>query len=111
MQRAEIDTQIATGATVYFGAVVCTPSAYRRVGQVLARSVIAVAEDQYHFSFGNGVGLSGFAVSTGTTQTDRLCTMPPVVIAPGGELLFAMIAPSGASTAWDGEIMMGYWER
>lgn len=110
-QNCRSDNPVATGATVYFGAVVCTPSAYRRVGQVLARSVISVAEDQYHFSFGNGVALPGFAVSTGTTVTDRLCTMPPVVIAPGGELLFALIAPSGASTAWDGEIMMGYWER
>jgi hypothetical protein len=110
-QNCRSDNPITTGATVYFGAVVCTPSASRRVGQVLARSVIAVTEDQYHFSFGNGVFLPGFSVSTGTTVADRLCSMPPVVIAPGGELLFTLIAPSGASTAWDGEIMMGYWER
>ena len=110
-QNVRSDNPIATGATVYFGAVVCTPSASRRIGQVLARSVIAVTEDQYIFTFGQDQRLPGFAVSTGTTVTDRLCGLPPVVIAPGGEFLFTLIAPSGASTAWDGEIQMGYWER
>lgn len=110
-QNARSDNPITTGATVYFGAVVCTPSASRRVGQVLARSVITVAEDQYVFAFGADPKLPGFAVSTGSTVTDRLLTMPPVVVAPGGEFLFTMIAPSGASTAWDGEIALGYWER
>ena len=110
-QNCRSDNPVTTGATVYFGAVVCTPSASRRVGQVLARSVITVAEDQYVFAFGADPKLPGFAVSTGTTETDRILTLPPVVIAPGGELLFTMIAPSGASTAWDGEIAFGYWER
>lgn len=110
-QNVRSDNPLSTGATVYFGAVVCTPSASRRIGQVLARSVIAVTEDQYIFTFGQDQRLPGFAVSTGTTVTDRLCGLPPVVIAPGGEFLFTLIAPSGASTAWDGEIQMGYWER
>jgi len=70
-----------------------------------------VTEDQYLFTFGQDQRLPGFAVSTGTTVTDRLCGLPPVVIAPGGEFLFTLIAPSGAATAWDGEISMGYWER
>lgn len=110
-QNCRSDNPITTGATVYFGAVVCTPSASRRIGQVLARSVIAVTEDQYLFTFGQDRVLPGFAVSTGTTVTDRICGLPPAVIAPGGEFLFTLIAPSGASTAWDGEIAMGYWER
>jgi hypothetical protein len=108
---ARSDSPITTGATVYFGAVVCTPAASRKVAQVMARSVIAVAEDQYLFAFGQGVKLPGFAVSTGTTVTDRILSLPPVVIAPGGEMLFTLIAPSGASTAWDGEISMGFFER
>lgn len=110
-QNARSDNPYTTGATVYFGAVVCTPSASRRIGQVLARSVIAVTEDQYIFAFGQDARLPGFAVSTGTTVTDRLCGLPPVAIAPGGEMLFTLIAPSGAATAWDGEISMGYFER
>lgn len=105
------DAPITTGATVYFGAVVCTPAAYKLQGRVLARSVIAVTEDQYIFTFGQDQRLPGFAVSTGTTVTDRLCGLPPVSIAPGGEFLFTLIAPSGASTPWDGEITLGYFER
>lgn len=105
------DNPITTGATVYFGAVVCTPAAHKRVGQVEVRSVIAVTEDQYLFAFGQEIKLPGFAVSTGTTQTDRICCLPPVVVAPGGEFLFTLIAPSGASTPWDGEISMGFFER
>jgi len=109
--NARSDNPLATSATVYFGAVVCTPAASKLIGRVLARSAIAVTEDQYLFTFGQDQRLPGFAVSTGTTVTDRLCGLPPVVIAPGGEFLFTLIAPSGAATAWDGEISMGYWER
>jgi len=105
------DSPVSTGATVYFGAVVCTPAASKLVARTLARSVIAVAEDQYLFAFGQDFRLPGFAVSTGTTVTDRLCGLPPVSIAPGGEFLFTLIAPSGAATAWDGEISLGYFER
>lgn len=110
-QNVRSDNPVSTGATVYFGASVCTPSASRLLARVLARSVIAVAEDQYVFTFGQDQRLPGFAVSTGTTVTDRLVGLPPVVIAPGGEFLFTLIAPSGAATAWDGELQMGYWER
>lgn len=105
------DSPYATGAVVYFGAVATAPAASKRVGQVLARSVIAVAEDQYVLTFGQDARLPGFAVSTGTTQTDRVLPLPPVTIAPGGELLLAMICPSGAATAWDGEISIGWFER
>lgn len=105
------DNPITTGGTVYFGAVVCTPAASKLIGRVMARSVIAVTEDQYIFTFGQDQRLPGFAVSTGTTVTDRICGLPPVSIAPGGEFLFTLIAPSGASTAWDGELLLGYIER
>jgi hypothetical protein len=110
-QNCRSDNPLSTGATVYFGAVVCTPSSSRLLARVLARPVIAVAEDSYMFAFGQDARLPGFAVATGTTVTDRLCSLPPCVVAPGGEMLFTLIAPSGASTAWDGEISLGYWER
>lgn len=104
------DAPYATSATVYFGAVVCTPAASKRVGQVLTRSVIAVTEDQYLFTFGQDLKLPGFSVSTGTTVADRINGFPPCAIAPGGEFLFTLIAPSGAATAWDGEITFGWYE-
>lgn len=110
-QNVRSDNPHATGATVYFGAVVAAPTNARKVAQWTVRSVIAVAEDSYTFSFGNGAWLPGFSVSTGTTVADRLVSFPPVVIAPGGEFLFVSIGPSGAADPADYEFEFGYWER
>lgn len=105
------DSPYATGAVVYFGAVATAPASSKKVGQVMIRPAIAVAEDQYILTFGHEQRLPGYSVSTGTTLADRINGLPPVTIAPGGELMLAMICPSGAATAWDGEISIGWFER
>ncbi len=110
-QNCRSDNPYSSQATVYFGAVVCTPSASRRVGQRQIRSVIQVAEDEYLFSFGAAQALASARVTTGTADVQTLSTFAPVVIAPGGEFLFTMICPTGAATAWDGEVEFGFIER
>lgn len=101
-----------TGATVYAGAVVAAPGTAVKVAQWTVRPVIAVTEDQYLFSFGNGVqALNAHAVITGTTVTSVNVPCPPVVIAPGGNFHFVQIGPSGAATAMTFEFEAGFWER
>lgn len=110
-QSTRSDSPSATGASVYFGAVVATPDNARLVGQRQVRSVIQVAEDEYLFSWGYAQDNVSARVTTGTADVHTLTTFPPVAIAPGHSFLLAMICPSGAITAWDGEFEFGYIER
>lgn len=110
-QNTRSDSPHATGASVYFGAVVATPDNARLVGQRQIRSVIQVAEDEYAFSWGYEQQAASSRVTTGTADVHTITTFPPVAIAPGHSFLLAMIAPSGAITAWDGEFEFGYIER
>lgn len=109
-QNARSDNPYSSGATVYVGAVVTTPSASRRVATRQVRSVIAVVEDEYTLAFGQDQRV-GAQTSEGTARASLIVSFPPVAIAPGGELLVAQIALSGASTAWDGEVELGFFER
>ena len=101
------DNPVTSAATVYFGAVVTTPSAFNLVARTLVRQTIQVTEDRYNFQFGEPV-VSGPAYVATISDINR--TLPPVVIAPGGELLFATITPAAAATA-DYEVMASFWER
>jgi hypothetical protein len=108
-QNARSDNPITSGATIYFGAVVCTPSTNRLISRTLVRQAIGVTEDRYYFQFGEPFGYTGPAYVATVSDISR--QLPPVVIAPGGEFLFTYIGPSGASTAATHEFMLGYWER
>lgn len=110
-QNTRSDSPITTGATMYFGAVVTTPNNARLVGQRQVRSVIQVAEDEYSFSWGYPQGIGSNRITTGTADVHTLTTFPPVAVGPGDALIFSMICPAGAATAWDGEFEFGYIER
>ena len=105
---ARSDNPIATGATVYFGAVVTTPSAQKLHSRTILRQTIDVTEDRYYFQFGGNMVSTPAYVAT---VSDIFRTLPPLVIAPGGEFLFCESNPSGAGTAATYEFMLGYWER
>ncbi|HZL96159.1 MAG TPA: hypothetical protein VFB99_21050 [Vicinamibacterales bacterium] len=106
--NARSDNPFSSGATVYFGAVVTTPSAFKLHSRTLIRQTINVTEDRYYFGFGHNL-VSGPAYVA--TISDIYRNLPPLCIAPGGEMLFNSVNPSGASAASDYEFMLGYWER
>jgi hypothetical protein len=100
----------ATGVTMYAGAVTAVGSAPKKVMQRTIKEFIGVALDRYSFSFGNGL------LATPTTTyvagaTNIVVFGPPIVLAPGGNLCFCQVSPSGASTAATFEFEMGWWER
>lgn len=105
---ARSDNPIATGATVYFGAVITTPSAQKLHSRAIMRQTINVTEDRYYFQFGGNMVSTPAYVAT---ISDIFRVLPPLVIAPGGEFLFCESNPSGAGTASTYEFMLGYWER
>lgn len=106
--NARSDNPFTSAATVYFGAVVATPSATKLHSRTLIRQTINVTEDRYYFGFGHNLVAGPAYVAT---ISDIYRNLPPLCIAPGGEMLFTSINPSGAVTGSDYEFMMGYWER
>lgn len=106
--NARTDSPLSTGATVYFGAVVNTPSAQKIHSFTLLRQAIGVTEDRYYFQFGGGFTAGPAYVAT---ISDLYRTLPPLVVAPGGEFLFCEVNPSGAATAATYEFLLGYYER
>lgn len=106
--NARSDQALSSEATIYFGAVVNTPSAPKLHSRTLIRQTIGVTEDRYYFQFGGNIVSNPAYVAT---ISDIYRTMPPLVLAPGGEMLFCEVNPSGAATAATYEFMLGYWER
>jgi hypothetical protein len=106
--NARTDAPFSSGATIYFGAVVTTPSAQSLHSRTLMRQAIGVTEDRYYFQFGGAFTAGPAYVAT---ISDLYRTLPPLVIAPGGEMLFCESNPSGAATAATYEFLLGYWER
>jgi len=102
----------SSSGVVYFGAVVTgTAVNAKRCGHSRVRSVIAVVEDQYIFTFGQAVQTPNAALpTTGTNQLVAVVPMAPIVIAPGGNFLFVKwgVTQNGADS-YDCEV--GYWER
>jgi hypothetical protein len=107
VNSARSDNPNSSGATVYFGAVVTTPSDFKLLARTLVRQTVQVAEDRYYFQFGEPFVAGPAYIAT---ISDIYRALPPVVIAPGGELLFSAITPAAAATA-DYEVMVGFWER
>ena len=106
--NARSDNPTTSQATVYFGPVVTTPSASKLHSRAIMRQTINVTEDRYYFQFGGNLVAGPAYVAT---ISDIYRVLPPLVIAPGGEMLFSSINPSGATNASTYEFMLGYWER
>ena len=106
--NARSDNPISSEATIYFGAVINTPSAFKLHSRALMRQTINVTEDRYYFQFGGNMVPGPAYVAT---ISDIYRTLPPLVLAPGGEMLFCEVNPSGAATASTYEFLLGYWER
>ena len=105
------DAPFTTNATVYFGAVTTVATTAKKVGQWTVRPVIAVAEDQYVFSFGDMVVNPSAVAVTGTNVASVAVSCAPVVVAPGGNFHLCEANPSGATTAATYEFEFGYIER
>lgn len=99
----------STGAVIYAGPVVTAPTSSRKVMAREVRPSIGIALDNYHFSFGNG--LLNTSYSQVTTVASIFTAGPPIIIGPGGNLMFVHTGPSGAVTAMTFEFEMGWWER
>ena len=99
-----------SGATVYAGAVVASGTAARLAYSRVIKEFIGVALDRYSFSFGNGL-LGNPTTSYTAGATAIVCYGPPIVIAPGGNLYFCQVSPSGAGTAATFQFEMGFTER
>lgn len=100
----------ATGITLTAGAVTAVGTTPKKAFSRVIKEFIGVALDRYSFSFGDGL------MSTPTTSYTAGATAivtygPPIVLAPGGNLYFCQVSPSGATTAATFQFEIGYWER
>jgi hypothetical protein len=99
-----------SGATVFAGAVTAVGTSPKLVYSRVIKEFIGVALDRYSFSFGNGlVGNPTTSYTAGATAI--VCYGPPIIIAPGGNLYFCQVSPSGAATAATFQFEMGFAER
>jgi hypothetical protein len=110
--NARSDNPFTTGAVVSFGAVVATAHASERMlDHQRVRSVVAVVEDQYTFSFGNTSPVFPAAMAlTGTVVVSAYVQMPPAVILPGGNFKLVQWGAS-QSGAHSFEYTVGWVER
>jgi hypothetical protein len=107
------DQPSTTGAIVSFGAVVASAGATeKRIDHQRVRSVVAVVEDQYTFSFGHtGYGpATGGITMAGTAVIAAFVHMPPCVIQPGGNFKLVQWGAS-QSGAHSFEYTVGWIER
>ena len=101
----------ATGATVFFGAVVTTMSSSRKVGQQIVREVIPVVQDTLLMVFGDvGRGAHAALTTAGTATNHAVQFFAPLAIRAGGNLNISQIRPS-QSAATSYQVSFGYWER
>ncbi len=83
----------------------------RTVERGQLRTVIPVVGDQYVFQFG-GLPSQGNTLN-GTSPQIIQYSVPPVVLAPGGNhsMLLNLWFPANATTAPQFEVSVGWWER
>jgi hypothetical protein len=102
-----------SGASIWFGAVVATAGTGEvRVDHQRVRSVVAVVEDQYIFTFGNpGYGpATGGITMAGTAVIAAQVNLPPVVVPPGGNFKLVQWGAS-QSGAHSFEFTIGFVAR
>ncbi len=100
----------ATGITMFTGAVTAVGVSPKKAFSRVIKEFIGVALDRYSFSFGNGL-LANPTTTYVAGATAITTYAPPIVLAPGGNLCFCQVSPSGASTAATFQFELGYWER
>lgn len=100
----------ASGAVVYFGAVVSTLTAAKRTGHSRVRSVVPVVEDQYLITFGAIAPTAPNAITSGTLVASLYVPMAPVAVLPGHNFQFHVwgVSQSGAHSF---DLELGYVER
>jgi hypothetical protein len=100
-----------TGAVVTFGAVVTAPTSSRKVWASQGRGVVPVVLDTVNIFFGaDGGGPMTANIPSGTATASSVHYAPPIVIAPGGNFMFARIRAS-QSGADSYAFSFGYLER
>lgn len=105
------ETSVASGATVYFGAVVTAMSSSKKVFAQQCREVIPVVNDTMSIYFGmDGGGMNAGITQAGTATAHTAQFAPPICINPGGNFNFARIRAS-QSGADSYTFSFGYIER
>jgi hypothetical protein len=110
---ANVNSGVAstTGAIVTFGAVVTAPTSSRKVWAAQCREVIPVVNDVITVFFGPDGGVMQTAnIPSGTATASLVQYAPPIVIAPGGNLMFVRTRAS-QSGADSYTFTFGYLER
>ena len=105
-------SNLASGGTLYFGAVVTAFTSSRKVGAFQSRSVIQVAEDTQLITWGQPgqFPLTGGVTNGGTAICSLSNANAPVAIAPGGNFGVAQITiAQAAASSFDYEF--GFVER
>jgi hypothetical protein len=108
-----VNTGVAstTGAIVTFGAVVTAPTSSRKVWAAQCREVIPVVNDVMTVFFGpDGGAMQTANIPSGTATASLVQYAPPIVIAPGGNLMFVRTRAS-QSGADSYTFTFGYLER
>jgi len=97
------------------GAIKCGPlvasaatSAQRKMGSGVFRPAIAVAGDQYLFTFGGNASAIGSVVAIALSR--HVIPMPPVILGPSDQFLLHFYAPSQSAAAVY-KVAMGHVER
>lgn len=104
------NSTLTSSLQVWVGAVTAVGTSPKKVFSRVVKEFIGVALDRYSFSFGNG--LIGNPTTTYVAGATAICTYgPPVVLAPGGNLCFCQVSPSGSATAATFQMELGLWDR
>lgn len=104
------NSSTATGITITAGACTAVGTTPKKAFSRVIKEFIGVALDRYSFSFGNGLLMT--PTTSYTAGATAIMTYgPPIVLAPGGNLCFCQVSPSGASTAATFQFELGFWER
>lgn len=109
--NVNMDSVVASAASIYVGAVVATAASAsrRKVDHIVFRGSIDVVEDVYEIVFAGGDG-TGQGGSRAATVQDMARMAPPVVVGPGQSLLIHQWAGS-QSTGPTFQVSFGYVER
>ena len=100
----------ASGAAVYFGAVVTAMTSSKCVGLQIVREVIPVVQDTVCLKFGSPNAGARSMISAGTATAHLIQHFPPIVIKPGGNLNISQIRPSQSAAA-SYQFQAGWIER
>lgn len=114
-----MNSNVASGATIFFGAITATAasaSARTIVGERIARPPVSttvpnVVGDQYEWNFGGVEGLPGSSITVANASIVPQA-LPPLMVGPQQSiLLYLYLVGGSAATAptWYPEIC--YWER